>query len=254
MGPWHGYTPPFGMCLRVHTTNLGSTRRSSRQPGAAAEPSRYSLATLYFEARALTALGQVDQVAQLLEESVNFPGGDRGWTPPRVMVSVAKEMRVHGHGDAGSRAVDKALTWYGSRPAEEQRSEQHRRGLAQALYVAERWDDARVIFSELTEGSPDRIEFLGYLGVLAARLGDTARAGEYADRIAGFETPYLFGYDTIWRARIAAQLGDIQTSLDLLRDGFAQGADFTLDLLHANPDFDPLRGHPAFIEILRPKG
>ena len=95
---------------------------------------------------------------------------------------------------------------------------------------------------------------MGYLGVLAARLGDPDRAHEYDQRLASLDNTYLFGYQTLWRARIAAQLGDVDASLAFLREAFSEGASFPFEFLHTGADFDPLRDLSSFREILRPKG
>ncbi len=247
------YSPLWNTITTAHHS-LGEHRQELEEAlrGRRAQP--FSLATLSYEIRALAALGRVDHVAERLEECVNFPQAQGSWTPSGVMLSAAGELRVHDHSEASSRAVEKALAWYAGRPGEEQRSDRHRRGLAQTLSVTERWEDARTIYEELEAGSPDRAEYMGNLGVLAARLGDPDRARLYDMRLASLESPYLFGSHTLWRARIAAQLGDLESSLGLLRNAFAEGAAFSFDLLHTEPDFDPLRAHPAFLEILRPKG
>jgi len=247
------YTPLWNTITTAHHS-LGEHRQELEEAERGRRAQPFSLRTLFYEIRALAALGRVDQVAERLDECVNFPQAQRSWTPAGVMLSAARELRVHGHADASSRAVEKALAWYAGRPGEEQRSGPHRRGLAQTLSVAERWEDARVIYEELEAGSPDRVEYVGNLGVLAARLGDPDRARLYDRRLASLESPYLFGRHTLWRARIAAQLGDLEASLGLLRNAFGEGAAFSFDLLHTEADLDPLRAHPAFLEILRPKG
>jgi len=247
------YTPLWNTLTTAHHS-LGEHRQELEEATRGRRAQPYSLATLSYEIRALAALGRVAQVAKRLEECVNFPQAQRGWTPADVMLSAARELRVHGHADASSRAVEEALAWYAGRPGEGRRSEEHRRGLGQTLSFAEQWEDARVIYEELEAGSPDRVEYMGNLGVLAARLGDPDRARLYDGKLASLESRYLFGRQTIWRARIASQLGDLEASLTLLRNAFGEGAAFSFNLLHTEPDLDPLRDHPAFLEILRPKG
>ena len=58
---------------------------------------------------------------------------------------------------------------------------------------------------------------------------------------------------------IAAQMGEIDESLDLLRLGLVQGAapvetDLGVHDLRHNIFFEPLWDHPEFQEILRSKG
>jgi hypothetical protein len=120
--------------------------------------------------------------------------------------------------------------------------------------MAERWEEARAVFEELESVSPNRPDYIGNLGVLAARLGDEDEARALDRRLADLEGPYRFGSHTLWRARITAQLGDLEVALGHLRDALSEGAAFPFDILHREADFDPLRNHPAFLEILRPKG
>jgi DNA-binding SARP family transcriptional activator len=247
------YTPLWNTLTTAHHA-LGEHRQELAEAQLGRQVQPYSLAVLAYEIRALAALGRVDQVAERLEECVNFSPDVRGWTPPDAMLMASRELRAHGQTEASSRAVEKALAWYSGRPAEEQRSGSHRRGLARALFVAERWNQAQGIFEELEADSPGSIEYVGYLGVLAARLGESDLANHYDERLAGLESAYLFGSHSLWRSRISAQLGDREGSLNLLRTALSQGAAFPFALLHTGADFDPLRDHPSFQEILRPKG
>jgi len=247
------YTPLWNT-LTTALHSLGEHRQELKEAKHGRRVQPFSLAVLYFEIRALTALGRVEEVGERLEECVNFPEESRGWTPPVVLLSAARELRAHGFGDASGRAVKKALDWYANQPEGEQGSEGYRRGLARALTLADRWEDARSLYQELETEAPGRVEYLGSLGVLAARLGDLDAARAFDDRLASLHDPYLFGSHTLWRARLAAQLGDPEASVGFLRSALREGAAFPFDLLHTGADFDPLRELPSFQEILRPKG
>jgi hypothetical protein len=61
------------------------------------------------------------------------------------------------------------------------------------------------------------------------------------------------GSNTYWRARIAALLGEREQAVALLRAAYAEGQKWWLPL-HFEPDFDSLRDHHPFHELLRPKG
>jgi hypothetical protein len=65
--------------------------------------------------------------------------------------------------------------------------------------------------------------------------------------------PYLFGWDSYYRAAIAAQLGRFDESLSLLRRAFSQGFGWRSDL-HSSYELEPLRGHPEFEAMLHPEG
>jgi hypothetical protein len=55
-----------------------------------------------------------------------------------------------------------------------------------------------------------------------------------------------------WRARIAAQLGDRDRAVDLLREAYSRGASYGL-WLHNDPLLDDLRGYPPFERFIAPK-
>jgi hypothetical protein len=63
----------------------------------------------------------------------------------------------------------------------------------------------------------------------------------------------VFGEHTYYRAGIAANLGERERAVELLRDAFAQGQYFGYSL-HNSLALEPLRGYPPFEELIRPKG
>ena len=48
-------------------------------------------------------------------------------------------------------------------------------------------------------------------------------------------------------------LGEKAQAVDLMREVFAQGWTFTVDI-HSDMDLEPLADDPAFRELMRPKG
>jgi hypothetical protein len=56
------------------------------------------------------------------------------------------------------------------------------------------------------------------------------------------------------RARITAVLGDRDDAVRALVDAKASGFSADYADLHTNPDFDLLRGLPAFDALLKPEG
>jgi tetratricopeptide (TPR) repeat protein len=230
--------------LGDHALELEDAGRGRRQL-----PDR--LGALCSEGRALAALGRTDDVAALLRESVALPP-DPEWTPGRVMEAIAAELEAHDHPDAGRAALDRALAWYSDRPPSEASSQANRYGMARTQYARGRWDEARALFTALHDEDPDRLDYSAYLGLVAARQGRTDEALEVADRLRTLEKPHLFGSQTLWRAHIAAVLGD-DDAVDLLRQAMSQGQGFTVGL-HADADFARLRQDRGFRELLEPKG
>ncbi|TSA15950.1 serine/threonine protein kinase [bacterium] len=207
------------------------------------------LVTLSYELSALSALGKTQDLAQRLDECLSIPAqpnADRGST----MRNGALELRAHGFAEASRDALDKALTWYRTRtPAQLKKL---RYGLGQTQYLARQLEEARKTFEVLLKESPDNIDYHGYLGVLAARRNDRAEALEVSSWLENLNRPYLYGDHLIWRARIAALLGEQDRAVMLLREAFAQGADYGITW-HRDPDLESLREYAPFKELMKVK-
>ena len=147
--------------------------------------------------------------------------------------------------------LDRALAWYESQPESDAR--RNRYGLMMTLYRAERWEEAEVLARELLSERPDSYANLGYVGALAARLGDRETALEMSDRLAAIDRPFVFGTPTYQRACIAALLGDREEAVRLLYESYAQGRSYNVTL-HRDIDLETLRDYAPFQEFLRPKG
>ena len=74
-----------------------------------------------------------------------------------------------------------------------------------------------------------------------------------ASQLERITSPYEFGLDLYLQATIAAQLGDLDRAMVLLREAHARGRPFGV-LLHCDMDLEPLRDYPPFQEFSRPKG
>jgi tetratricopeptide (TPR) repeat protein len=203
------------------------------------------------EVRALAAHGSIDVVDRLVGESLRLPL-EGGFTAGHVMGIAAGELRAHGYLAASHRVTERHLDWFDSRPAYEKESIPYRMGLAQTLYFAERWDEARSLFEELAAELPRHVNVQGYLGTLAARLDEREEALRISDRLVGMADPYDFGRDTYWQACIAAQLGELERAMVLLRESYARGRIFSVRL-HIDTDLEPLHGYPPYEEFIEPK-
>jgi DNA-binding SARP family transcriptional activator/TolB-like protein len=231
---------------------LGEHRAELRAAEQARRQYPQDMMALRSEVRALAALGRVHEVGKRIEESLILP--PKYGVDPAVMMRVAaSELRAHGHRRAAEEVTERAIVWHRTRPPEERRSAGHRMSLGEALYLAGRWEEARSIFAELAHADPASLAAVGHLGVIAARLGDGMEARRIDGLLAEFDRPFLHGAHTYWRARIAAVAGEREHAVRLLRDSFAEGRPFGTSL-HAEMDFEPIRDHPGYRELLRPKG
>ncbi len=233
---------------------LGEHQAELAQAEAARRGSPHSLGALGVELRARAGLGDVAAVRRLTDESVGLPAE---WldTPGTTMQLGALELAAHGQPAAAAELAARALAWHRALPPADAAA--RREDLGRSLLDAGELAEAGRVFTELAREAPAQIEYRGFLGVLAARRGDAAAAGE-ADRwLAALDRPYLFGEAYYWRAAIAAWSGRPDEALDLLRRAYAHGRPYHWladQHLHVDPLLQPLRGEAGFVELLAPKG
>jgi hypothetical protein len=108
------------------------------------------------------------------------------------------------------------------------------------------------LFDSLHRTEPHNVDYLGFLGASEARLGDRRSAATMDSSLALVQQPYIRGRHTLWRAQIAALLGDRDAAVRLLRQADAEGAVVAIDL-HRESDFESLRDYPPFQDFVRPK-
>ena len=173
-------------------------------------------------------------------------------TPGGAMLEAALELRAHGNRAGSLRLSSRAVDWLRSRPADQGKPEAKLRALAQCLLLAERWGEARAAYQELAAQHPERVEYRGHLGRLAAHMGDRTEAMQISDELRAMNRPFLFGEHTYQRACIAAQLGEKDQAVELLREAFAQGKPYDL-YVHRDIGLEPLRDYAPFQELKRPK-
>ena len=200
------------------------------------------------EVRALAALGRKDEVKVIIEESIADPGSDSG----RIISEASQELRRHGNLELARELAGQAVNWYKNNLAEKDPSWRSREDLAEALYVAERWVEAQSLFEELAKEFPERIEYKGKLGTIAARLGDKKKAQQRYEELKNLNRPYLRGEHTFWCASILSILEEQEQAFILLRDALSQGREYGVELL-SNMDFEPLRNYKPFQLLLKPK-
>ena len=205
----------------------------------------------YSELGSLAASGQLGEVDRALQE---FESAQiRDVTPADAMLFAARELRAHGHRQESLRHAERAVAWYRGRPPKESTREAWQRGLADALSWAERWNDSRVEFERLVGGGSSEIGDLGTVGITAARAGDRATALKVAGELERLDRKWMFGENTWYRACIAANLGEREKAVELLREAFAQGQAFGV-WLHSDPALEALHGHAPYEELIKPKG
>ena len=198
------------------------------------------------EIEALAALGEIEKVHNAIEESKAIDEPMRG-SHGTVMLQAAYELRAHGNREESIEIAEQTIEWY------EANEPENKSGLANALYLAERWDEAYSIYEELTLEEPDDIGYKGMTGVLAALMGDEEKARQVEEMLRTVDQEYHFGLHTYYRARINALLGEHEKAVSLIEESFEQGRPFDI-YIHRDLALEPLQEYPPFQELLEPDG
>ena len=255
-GWMRGY--PYYYVLLAGTHHLLGDHERELEAAVRGREQYAGLRYMLFEVRALAALGRVEQLNERLDQSLNMMAGwSSDWTPGDIMLAAAAELRAHGNKAEARPILDRAVAWHEERPPEEAATANHRYGYALSLYQSERWEEADALFRELSTEFPTSVTYRGYLGVIAARHGDVQAAHEIDEQLAAVDRPYLLGFHTYWRSRIAAVLEDRESAVRLLRDAVAAGSPYfrgSQYRIHSVIDFESLSDYPPYQELVRPKG
>src|SRR5438477_479082 len=271
LGPDRGFTRGWWVYWSDLTSALHLVGDHRRELQAALEGLRRfpdNSQILATQVRALAALGRLEEMRRGVAASMNLPPM-QGWAAADVLLLAAVELRAHGHPAAADTLLAQARDWLAARPPAEAASEEHEVRVALVAYTAGRLADARRAFERLAAraGSGrsvavgdvavmgdawDQIDYLGYVGAVAARQGNRDQALRVAQTLERVTRPYLFGRPTVWRARIEALLGEREVAVALLREAFAKGYPHA-HALHTDLAFESLRDYAPFQELLRPK-
>jgi tetratricopeptide (TPR) repeat protein len=198
------------------------------------------------EARALAALGQVEEAERLRDQQGEILQG-------ATLYDIALELRAHGHEAASRRTLERALEFVRSLPGAEQEHPSQRLLVANVLFSLGREAEARPIYERLTNEDPDPAwQAQGRLGVIAAHAGDPETARQiYAGLLA--DTILLAQRDAnlpLARAAVAAALGDRSAAVMHARQ---VSGGVRWEMLHVRPEMESLRGYAPFERLMRPK-
>ena len=210
-----------------------------------------SLLVMEDQGVALAALGRLGQLPALVDEVVATAPQPQ-ITPGDVLLEVARELRAHGHREDALAMAGRGLAWLDAQGAAAHSGAATAALRVRLLYAAERWDSAARALAPLVRDSTQRLAYLGFSGVLAARRGAPDSALSVVAALGRLSAPAQAGPSAVWRARIAAVLGRRDEALDLLRQGLRSGYAFG-GWLHADQDLLVLHGYAPFEALLRPR-
>jgi serine/threonine protein kinase/tetratricopeptide (TPR) repeat protein len=204
-----------------------------------------------YQARAVAAAGRLAQLDGVLGEALTAPGAKDGGM--RLFLETARELAAHGHVDHGRVIADRGVAWFEENLVIGEATEWQRLRLIQSLVMLDRLVEADAILATMVEELPDDDDVLGWCGIVAARRADTASANQFSNRLRNLDRPYLFGWNTYYRAAIEAHIGHPDKALGLLRDALSEGRQWDAEF-HTCLELAPLRGIPEFEAILHPEG
>jgi tetratricopeptide (TPR) repeat protein len=202
MRGWFAYwavTANARHALREHEAELTAVRRAAAQYPT-------SIAPLAHQLRALAALGQIEELRQVVARAEGMEA-DRGWHRGNVMIEAGVELTAHGHAAEGRRHFDRALAIYDALPSDQAGRTAMRAQRAFLLYNLGRYGEARTAYEALARDFPNNVAWQGWVAVTAALTGDNATAEATAAKFASGELETNQVNRTSWRASIAAALG-----------------------------------------------
>ena len=248
---WKDWSPNYWGVLTTAHHMLGNHKQELKEARRGRKQFPESLSMLANEVDALGALGRTKDLQKLFEESKTLPPSS-SYSPGSIMLVAGRELRAHGFKEDSVQVLNQSLQWYESRPIGEKASLRNRYAKARLLYLFERWTESKEIFEAIHNEVPDNLNYLGFLGSIAARMGDREGALKISKQLEEDKRPYLFGSPTIWRARIAALLGDKEGAVNLLRQAIKQG--YAYSGIHPTEDFESLADYPPYVQLMKPKG
>ncbi len=251
-GPMRGWFTYWRILANTYHVE-GDFRHELRTAQSARElfaGTRHVLQALQLELRGRAALGETSAVDVLLAEARRADESGRSVGP--LISAAARELRAHGHAAAARAMFERAADWYQQQPPEVLETRE-RWDHARVLYALQRWEEAEALSSALAAEHPDDIRYRAHLGLIAARRGDRAAAGEVEAWLAQLEDRYRFGGHTYYRATIAAVLGEAGQAVTLLREAFGQGYPQGSMQLHQDTNLESLQHEPRYLELMEPK-
>jgi tetratricopeptide (TPR) repeat protein/TolB-like protein len=203
------------------------------------------------EARALAALGRLADLDRTIAESLTIRARTGG--PGEVMLTAAQELRAHGHAEEARRVGSRCAEWYGSLSGEEADKPGAPLNRVECLWLAERFPEARSLADATARSRPDDLDAKGYQAIVAAHAGDRTAATAAERGFAAVADGGGRGTVSWLRACIAAQQGERDRAVELLRTALANGFNIK-GYLHVYTFLEPLHGYPPFEELIKPKG
>ena len=180
--------------------------------------------------------------------------------------NAATDLFVHGHEEAALEFARLGVEYIDSRTTPGQRASAYDPGAislrarSQLLYQKGRLLEilgepaqALEIYRALYEEQPQAWFFRAHAGVMLASLGRISEAMDTDRWLEGLEVPYRQHDVLMWRAGIAARLGDLERATALLEEARGMGLSW-LDIHPVFHLYDALGEYEPFVQAMAPRG
>jgi tetratricopeptide (TPR) repeat protein len=198
------------------------------------------------EARALAALGRLEELDALVEECRSTPGGE--CRAAEVEVEAAWFLEAYDHHQQALEYANRAVVDFRKMDEQDQRFQPVY--YLYALRAAERWDEYAEFAARSVNELPDDPQqpyFRCCLGIAAAHRGDRETA-ETIERQLVADGLHMYA------AAVIAHLGDRDRAVELLRRSLTESTSTFRQIVQWDLDLEPLWDYPPFQELIRPKG
>lgn len=207
---------------------------------------------MYFEARALAALGREREVDSLLTVIERLSVAPNGLPIPIVVLFVASELEQHGQHAAATRVLERIAAWMSTRRHEEESGTSA--AVAEALYLAGRHAAAAPLLDAILRDAREDPLAIALTAVNAERLGQVTTADSLRQRLATMQLSYDRGHLAYARAQLAAQRGDTAVALDLLESALRKWIPTMGRSVHNDLLLAPLWKSDRLQSLVRPRG
>jgi tetratricopeptide (TPR) repeat protein len=203
------------------------------------------------EARALVALGRLDEVDALVSE-VFAQANPGSIDPGNFMFQTAVFLRVHGHKEESIALAERAAEWHRTTSLVEFESDVCQTCLADSLRLAGKFEEAMAIYREKERKDPSDPRAILMIAVIAAQMGDRLTAEQMTAQFDDIDE-WDLGTKLANKAWVAEELGDCDESMRLLREAAGSGLGDWIDI-HTFQADDCFVDNPDFEALIRPKG
>jgi tetratricopeptide (TPR) repeat protein len=245
MKGWFGF---FSVkCSALHWTARHDDELACGRDASLRFPDR--AAPRWQAARALAALGRVEEVATAMGDVAARREQTAAWSDGGMNGNIGLELWAHGGDEAAAHGyLEEAVAWYEGLPAAEMQRPVMRRQQAYWLYASGRYEEAQAKLEGIIEdlGSTwDR----GYLGITSAMAGDHDTAQSIIDGFMAGEIHPNPSVQHYWAGFIVLAMDDVDGAMEHFEHSWANGSD------HREPVLLLKAGdHPGIQEWIRPRG